>query len=80
MELDFITLEDDNNYAIIDTIEVNNNRYLFLADANEFTKITVRKVIREEGKEYLVKLDDEEEFDSVMSFYNEVKGGKNEEK
>ena len=75
MILDFVTLEDNKSYAVIETIEYKDNRYVVFANEEDPSIITVRKVISEEGKEYFVKLDTEEEFDELMIYYNNIKNG-----
>ena len=82
MEVNVITLEDNLNYIITDTLENNNGKYLLLANEKDNEDIKFRKVIEKEGKEFLVKLDNDEEFDEVMfTFLNKYGkiGEKNEE-
>lgn len=80
MDVHVITLEDGIDYIIFEAIEHNNKKYLFLANENDNDDICVRKVIEEEGKEYLIKLDDREEFEEVMNiYYQKNKGSVNNE-
>ena len=66
MELEFVKLENGIDYAIIETLIVNNNKYFILANENDEEDVTIRKVIIEDGKECMIKLDNEEEFNNVM--------------
>ena len=66
MILDYITLENNINYAVVNTLIVNENKYLFLANENDETDDTIRKVIKKDNKEYITKLDNEDEFSEVM--------------
>jgi len=70
VEVNCVTIENGREYIIIDAIVIENNKYLVLAnETDEFDKC-IRKVIVEDGKEYITKLDTEEEFDEVMKeFY-----------
>ena len=71
IEINVIKLENNLNYLIIDTIlDENNNKYLFLAEENNSKDIRIRKVIMEDNKEYLVKLDSDEEFEAVMTLFD----------
>lgn len=80
MEVNVITLENENEYIIIDTIEFNNNKYLFLSNKEDETDMCVRKVLIKEEKEYLVKLDSENELEEILNkFSQKYKGEKNEE-
>lgn len=75
MEINVITLEDGKDYMIIETIVNGNDKYLFLANENDRTDMCVRKVINKDGKEYITKLDSENEFNEVMiSLYSKYKG------
>ncbi|MBE6156189.1 MAG: hypothetical protein E7161_00370 [Firmicutes bacterium] len=83
VEVNCVTLENGREYIIVDAIINDNGKYLVLAsETNQFDHC-VRKVIVEEGKEYITKLDTEEEFDEVMKdFYfrhNKEREDKNEE-
>ena len=72
MEVNTIILENNKSYIILDTISYQNNEYLVLANELDNTDIALRKVIKkEDNKEYLVKLDSEEEFDEVITLFNE---------
>ena len=75
MEVNIVTLEDDKEYIVVDAIVNNNGKYLVLANKEKHRDICIRKVIVEDGKEYIEKLDTEEEFENVMNeFYFRHKG------
>lgn len=78
MEIDVIKLEDNIEYAIFDTIETESNKYLFLGNIQNYDDICIRKIIVKDGKEYLRKLEDEE-FEEVMTLFNEKHIRKEEE-
>lgn len=71
IEVHVITLENNKNYEIIDTIQINDNKYLILSNEEDDNDICVRKVIVEGEREYITKLDTKEEFEEIMcTFYN----------
>lgn len=82
IDVNVIKLEDNLDYVIIDTLANKENQYFFLAQELDENNVCVRKVIKEEGKEFLVKLDNEEEFLEVLKLFNSKhnKRGMNDEK
>ena len=70
MDIDVISLEDNKKYFIVDTIIDEDNKYLFLVDRDNDKNITVRKVIKKDDQEYVVKLDSSTEFEEVMALFN----------
>ncbi len=70
IDVNVITLEDNLDYMIINTIERNSNKYLVLAKVDNEKDICVRKVIVENNTEYLVKLDSNEELSDVLKEFN----------
>lgn len=69
IEINIITLENNKDYEIIDTIVYNNEKYLILSNENDDFDICVRKILAKEDREYLVKLDTENEFNEVMTIF-----------
>ncbi len=81
MEINIIKLEDNKNYLTIETVINGDNKYLFLVEEGSKNNICIRKVIKKDDLEYLVKLENEEEFDEVFTaFFNKYKGEKENEK
>ena len=80
MEVNVITLENGCEYLIIDTIELNNKKYLFLSNEKDENDMCVRKVIIKEEKEFLVKLDNNEELENVLEEFSLKYRGENNEK
>ena len=71
---------DGKDYMVIGALEVNNNKYLALGNKDNTFDYTFRKVIKENGEDFLVKLDSEEELEVVLKEYREKycrKGEKN---
>lgn len=81
MEVNVIKLDNEKEYIIIDAIETDNDKYLYMANEEDELDMCLRKIIKKDGKDYLVELDSEEEFEEVVTmFFEKNKGeeGKNE--
>ena len=79
MNIDIITLEDGIEYEVIDALSHKDNDYLILQKKDDERVLCARKVLKENDEEYLVKLDNDNEFTEIMElFYNRHKGDKNE--
>ena len=81
INVNVIKLEDDKEYLIIDVLKVLDNNYLILATEKydiADNDIRVRRVINQDGKDYLVKLDSEEELKSVLKAFYDKHNGKGE--
>lgn len=69
LEVNVIKLEDNNDYIIVDALQNNDNKYLFLVSNDDYKKKCIRKVIEKDGEEYLRKLYDEE-FEEAVELFN----------
>lgn len=81
LEVNVIKLENNLEYIIVDTIENNSNKYLFLSNKDDSNDACIRKVIEKDGKEFLRKLETEEELEDVIVLFSqkhEMKEGNNE--
>ena len=80
IEVDMLTLENNKEYMIVETLLNEGNKYLFLVNKDDNEDIVVRKVIQKEDGEYIVKLDNDDEFEEIMYLFKEKhKGDNNEE-
>lgn len=70
LELNVIKLENNEEYVIVDAIQNEDNKYLFLANKDNEEDICIRKVIIKDGQEFLIKLDNDDEFDEVLALFN----------
>ena len=68
-EYNIITLEDNLEYAEIDTITNNNNTYIFLSELNKPENICIRKIEIKNNEEYIVGLNSDEEFDTIIKLF-----------
>ena len=70
LEVNVIELEDGLSYVIVDAIQNENNKYLFLANVDDENDICVRKIILKESKEYLSKLSNDDELEEALTLFN----------
>lgn len=73
MDSTIITLENNKNYVLLSTIDVDNNKYFYMANELNPEDLCIRKVvIDKDNDEALVKLDNKEELNKVLSVFNEM--------
>jgi len=60
---------DDKNYYVVNELNIENKKYVFLVNEKNNKDIVIRKLKKEDDKEFLIGLDDEKEFDLVMKEY-----------
>lgn len=70
MKLDVIELEDQKDYVILDTKEIDNNKYLLLQEVNDDNNICIRKSIIENNEEYISMLE-EKEYAKVLKEFSQ---------
>ncbi|MBQ4030327.1 MAG: hypothetical protein II625_01120 [Bacilli bacterium] len=73
-EYEFVTLEDGLEYAILDEIEIDGIKYLYLSNEDDGQKFKVRKSSMAGNIEMLVGLDSDEEFDKAMLYFTKKHG------
>lgn len=71
VEVDVVTLEDGAEYIIVELLKGVENKYIFLVNANDSEDLNIRKVIVENGEEYLIKLDNEKELEEALALFHE---------
>lgn len=64
-----VTLEDGIEYAVIDEIEHNDKRYIYLVNINDYKDFCIRKIIIENNEQFIVGLDDDKEFDLALMLF-----------
>lgn len=66
-EYDIYTLEDNNDYEVVDSIEEDDSLYLLLSQMNNISNIVIRCLTKddESGEEYLERLTDDK-FNSMF--------------
>ena len=73
-EYDVVTLEDGLEYVVLDEIEIDGNKYLYLSNEDDGQKFKVRKSSMAGNIEMLVGLDSDEEFDKAMLYFTKKHG------
>lgn len=68
-EVEVITLEDGNTYMVVDEINVNGVRYVYLSNEEDVASFAVRKINIINNEEYLVSLSDKEEFNKALQYF-----------
>ena len=61
-DVEVVTLEDDKNYIIVDTI----GEYVYLVDEEDDSSFCIRKIEKEGEEEFFVGLSSEAEFDKAL--------------
>lgn len=60
-EIEVVTLEDNFDYVILMEVSIDGNKYMVLSKEDNPNIVVVRKIINEDGNEYLVKVNKETE-------------------
>lgn len=58
-EIEVVTLEDNLAYVILTEVSIDSNKYMVLSREDDPNVVVVRKVIIEDGNEYLTKVNTE---------------------
>ena len=59
---------DGHTYTIEQTVEVGGHTYWYLVNEEDIMDFLIQRVLVEDGKEYAIDLDSEEEFDLVYAY------------
>lgn len=70
IEVNTFVLENGIEYTEVDMLDYNNNKYLLLTNINDVKDSCIRKLLIEDNKEYVCRLDDKE-FDDVLNMFVE---------
>ncbi len=73
--LDIVTLEDMLQYAVIDEITKEGNTYIYLTNISDETDFCIRKLKEENDIKILVGLDDDNEFDLALKYFESKNNG-----
>lgn len=68
-DMDVVTLEDGNEYVILDEIDIDGVKYVYLTTDEDEPKFKVRKVQMAGNIEMYVGLDSDSEFDKAMLYF-----------
>ncbi len=68
-EIEIVTLEDNQDYMVVDEIKNGTVMYVYLANVDDERNTCIRKVIVEDGEEILNGLDSSEELDKALLLF-----------
>ena len=69
MEEDRVISINNIEYIILDEIETNNTRYIYLSESENPENFMIRKLRIIDNNECIVNLDNEEEFDDALAAF-----------
>ena len=67
--MDTIVLDNGIEYIIVKNEMINDTLYTMFANVNDNTDICFRKTITENGEDYYIGLDDDNEYDLVVAYF-----------
>ena len=70
-EYNVVTLDDGVEYAEVHRLDTDGNTYVFLASLNDSKDFCIKKLIKEDGKNFIIGLDNEEEFNKIFKLFSE---------
>ena len=68
-EYNVVTLENNIEYTEVAKLEHNGNTYVFLSNLDDSSDFCIRKLVNENDKDYIIGLDNKEEFDTVLNLF-----------
>ena len=69
VEVNTIVLENGIEYTEVDDLVYNNTKYILLSNAKDVKDSCIRKLEILDNEEYLCRLDDDKEFDTVLNLF-----------
>lgn len=69
IEVNTIILENGIEYTEIDSLIYNNNKYVLLSNIVNVKDSCIRKISVENNCEYICRLDDDNEFNMILSLF-----------
>lgn len=69
MKLKCVTLENNVNYIIVSESKKDDTTYIYLVSELDSNDFCIRKVINNNGQNYLTPLDSEQEFNYALSLF-----------
>ena len=66
VEVEYVTLEDGNDYFVVDIID----HYVYLKKEDDDKTFEIREVVKEDnGEEFFVELDSQEEYEKALLLF-----------
>lgn len=69
IEVNTVVLENGVEYTEVDELVHNNTKYILLSNVKNVKDSCIRKIEIEDNEEYLCRLDDDKEFDTVLNLF-----------
>lgn len=69
IDVNTMILENGVEYTEVDTLVYNNNRYVLLSNIGNVKDSCIRKIVIENNIEYVSRLDDDNEFDTILNLF-----------
>lgn len=70
-EIEVVPLDDNLDYVILTEVNIDSNKYMVLSREEDPNVVVVRKVIIEDGNEYLTKVNTEIENEVKEKFVHD---------
>ena len=70
-EFNTMVLEDGIEYTEVDNLIYNDFKYILLSNINNVKESCIRKMPVEENDKYVYRLENEKEFDMILSMFVE---------
>lgn len=67
--MDTIVLDNGIEYTIVKNEMINDTLYTMFVNVNDNTDICFRKTITENGEDYYIGLDDDNEYNLVVAYF-----------
>ena len=71
IDVNTMILENGVEYTEVDNLIYNNTKYILLSNVKNVKDSCIRKISIENNEEYLCRLDNENEFDTVLNLFVE---------
>lgn len=71
IEVNTIVLENGIEYTEVDELTYNNTKYILLSNIKNVKDSCIRKLSVEDNKEYLCRLENDQEYDVVLNLFIE---------
>ena len=69
IDINTIVLENGIEYTEVDSLIYNNSKYLLLSNIKNVKDSCIRKISIDNDCEYICRLDDDNEFDIILSLF-----------
>jgi len=69
VDINTIVLENGIEYTEVDDLVYNNTKYILLSNVKNVKDSCIRKISIEDNEEYLCRLEDDNEFDTVLDLF-----------